>query len=257
MKVAKLRLSASITPSLISISTLVQQGMIFYHDSLLKHMYSGKIALFQLTHGTDRCLFTPDDVEWGPQWLPWCYHGSISTYVWGAVKPMSLSVCMYGEQCEMMTQSSSLDCSTVHCEMDIIVNYLSEESSVWNENGFIMTQKMARLLSKPSVSCDVSIETRRSIVHMWTLRERLTYFYCYWNGFMFGAAKRQNLSSPAELCARCWSGLQQQATLMSQRSWTILFCCLLSLFLANCRGGFFVFAFFYQHYFYIITRVVM
>lgn len=63
MKVAKLRLSVSITPSLISISTLVQQGMVFYHGSLLKHMYSGKIALFQLTRCADRCLFTPDNVE--------------------------------------------------------------------------------------------------------------------------------------------------------------------------------------------------
>lgn len=79
---------------------------------------------------------------------------------------------------------------------------------------------MPKSLSKPSVSCDVSYYSyfhggrRQHCAHVKTEREAIVIemdCVCRWE-------KRQNLSFPAEPCARCWRGLPQQATVMSQRS---------------------------------------
>lgn len=79
---------------------------------------------------------------------------------------------------------------------------------------------MPKLLSKPSVSCDVSYYSyfhggrRQHCACVKTEREAIVIEM----DLCLSLGKRQNLSFPAEPCARCWRGLPQQATLMSRRS---------------------------------------
>lgn len=74
--------------------------------------------------------------------------------------------------------------------------------------------------------------------------------------FCLSLGKRQNLSFPAEPCARCWRGLAQQATLMSQRSWIVLLSAL-SLSRPLWRKFFcFVLAFFANAYLFIFNNII-
>lgn len=84
--------------------------------------------------------------------------------------------------------------------------------------------KMAKLLPTPWVSCDVSYYSyfhrgrRQLCAHAKSEREAIVIEM----DLCLSLGKRQNLSFPAEPCARCWRGLAQQAILISPRSWIVL-----------------------------------
>lgn len=122
------------------------------------------------------------------------------------------------------------------------VNYLGEESSVWDENAFIMTQKMARLLSKPSLSCDVSTwgpdrDQAQHCAHVKTEREAHLFLLLLKWIYVWCCEKTKSEFSSWAVCT-----LQERFAAAGNANVTErlndLFCCLLSLFLANCWGVF-------------------
>lgn len=147
-----------------------------------------------------------------PQLLPWCRHGFIPTCVCGGMKT-------FWQQCEMMTLSTSLGNGV---QWDIITRVILARRTLC---GMRTTQENAQITVKAlsELRCFLFFPFprrpwRQHCAHVKTEREAIVIEM----DLCLSLGKRQNRSFPAEPCARCWRGLPQRATLMSQRSWIVL-----------------------------------